>query len=85
MMVDELDAEPREAARVQAENETLAFERALLQREVDRLTALTRMLEGRLSLAVAERDRLRTYVSAIEKSRPWRLVQALRGMIGRRW
>lgn len=82
-MADEPD--PRDAARLLAENERLAFECTLLEREVDRLTTLHRTLEGKLALAIAERDRLRTYVSRIEHSRPWRWAQALRGVIGRRW
>jgi hypothetical protein len=80
---DELD--PLQAATLKAENENLAFECALLRREIDRLTALNRMLEGRLALTTGERDRLKNYTAAIEQSRPWRVTQTLRGLLGRRW
>ena len=80
---DELD--PLQAATLKADNENLTFECALLRREIDRLTALNRMLEGRLALASAERDRLKSYAAAIEGSRPWRATQALRGLLGRKW
>jgi SAM-dependent methyltransferase len=39
---------------------------------------------GNLAI-VAERDALAERLRAIERSRPWRLAQWLRGLIGRRW
>ena len=58
--------------------ETLAFEHEVL-------TASNRTLEAKLALVTAERDRLKATLAAIEQSRPWRLTQALRGLMGRRW
>jgi hypothetical protein len=71
-------SDPQERAQRQAQREALAFEHQLL-------TAANRTLEARLALVTAERDRLTTTLSAIECSRPWRLAQALRGLLGRRW
>jgi hypothetical protein len=67
-----------ERARLQAQNETLAFEHQVL-------AASNRTLEAKLALVTAERDRLKTTLAAIEQSRPWRIAQALRGLLGRRW
>lgn len=67
-----------EAARLQVERETL-------QAECELLVATNRTLRAKLEIAEAERDRLRGYVAAIERSKPWRAVQALRGIVGRRW
>ncbi len=58
--------------------ETLAFEHEVL-------TASNRTLEAKLALVTAERDRLKATLAAIEQSRPWRITQALRGLLGRRW
>jgi hypothetical protein len=77
--------DPERAARLQAENETLRRECALLREEASRIGTLTRALQARLTIVEADRDRLATYAHAIERSRPWRVVQALRGWIGRRW
>ena len=73
------------AARFQCENEALVFECEKLRREAKRLVAVNRALEARLALASVESDRLRSYLEAIERSRPWRVAQALRGWLGRRW
>ncbi|HVR40532.1 MAG TPA: hypothetical protein VMU84_15660 [Thermoanaerobaculia bacterium] len=62
-----------------------AFECELLRREVRRLLAVNRTLEARLALAEGERDRLRSYVTVIERSRPWRVAQKLRALLGRQW
>ena len=75
-MLDPRD--PKETARLQAENETLSF-------ECQALSASNRTLAARLSLVSAERDRLKETLTAIERSRPWRITQALRGLVGRRW
>lgn len=71
-------ADPKEAARLQAENETLAF-------ECQALRTSNRALAAKLAVTTAERDRLRESLKAIERSRPWRAVQRLRGLVGRRW
>ena len=72
-------------ARLQCENEALVFECEKLRREAKRLVAVNRALEARLALASVESDRLRSYLEAIKRSRPWRLAQTLRGWLGRRW
>lgn len=74
-----------EAARLQVENETLRAECELLRAEAARLGALYRTREAQLAIAEAEKERLQRYVAAIEKSRPWRAMQSLRAMVGRRW
>ena len=71
--------------RMQAEHEALQFECEMLRREARRLVTVNRTLEARLALAETERDRLRDYLKAIERSRPWRAAQALRRWLGRRW
>jgi hypothetical protein len=73
------------AARLQAENEALLFECEKLRREAKRLVSVNRALEARLALAEVESDRQRSYLEAIEHSRPWRMAQTLRGWLGRRW
>ena len=74
-----------ETARLQAENEALHFECELLRRESGRLIGANRTLEGSLALAEAERDRYRQTLRLMEGSRSWRLLQTLRGWVGRRW
>ncbi len=74
-----------EAARLRVENETLRAERELLRIEAARLATLNRKLEAQLALAEAERERLHSYATAIERSRPWRAAQVLRALVGRRW
>jgi len=68
------------AARVQCENEALVFECEKLRREAKRLVAVNRALEARLAIAGVESDRLRSYLEAIKRSRPWRVAHC-----GRRW
>ena len=70
---------------MQCENEALVFECEKLRREAKRLVAVSRALEARLTLASVESDRLRIHLEAIERSRPWRVAQTLRGWFGRRW
>ena len=70
---------------MQAENEALLFECELLRAEARRLLTVNRTLEARLALAKGENDRLRSYLEAIERSRPWRMAQTLRRWLGRRW
>jgi hypothetical protein len=70
--------DPTETARLRAESEMLAF-------ECDVLRAANRTLEARLALITAERDRLKQALAAVERSRPWRIAQTLRALVGRRW
>lgn len=76
---------PEDAAKLRAENEELAFQNELLRAEARRLAAENRTLAAKLSIVSAESERAKTLIDAIEKSRPWRLIQALRGLMGRRW
>ena len=80
-----LSAYAEQAARLQAENETLRAEAARLRDETLRLAAINRVLEARLAIAETERDNLHGYKGAVERSRPWRAIQKLRGLMGRRW
>ena len=74
-----------EQARLETENETLRFECELLRRETSRLIVANRTLEASLALAERERERVRHILRAMEGSRSWRLLQAMRGWVGRRW
>lgn len=74
-----------EAARLRAENERLRAECDLLRVEAERIGTINRTLRAQLAIADAECGRLREYTRAIEHSKPWRAVQALRGIMGRRW
>jgi hypothetical protein len=74
-----------EAARLRVECEQLRAECEVLRIEAARVGALDRQLRALLALAEAERDRLRSFKNAVEHSKPWRAVQALRGFVGRRW
>ncbi len=70
--------DPKDAAVLRAENEKLAF-------ECDVLRSANRTLTAKLALTSAELERVKQTVAAIEGSRPWRITQALRGLVGRRW
>jgi hypothetical protein len=72
-------------ARLQSQDEALQFECELLRHEARRLVAANRTLEARLALAVAEGETLRQRIAAIERSRPWRMLQTVRRWLGRRW
>ncbi len=74
-----------EAARLQAENESLRAECALLRAEAAQVGTVNRKLQAQLAIAEAERDRLRGFTASVERSKPWRAVQALRSIVGRRW
>jgi hypothetical protein len=74
-----------EHARLEVENDALQFECSLLRRENERVIGMNRALEARVVLAEQERDRLRDYLSLIQRSLPWRIAQTLRGFIGRKW
>ncbi len=76
---------PEEAARLLAENESLRSECFALQREAQRLQSINRRLDGSLRVVQAERDRLKAWTDAVEKSIAWRLIQAIRGLVGKRW
>ena len=68
-----------------AEVARLQVERDSLRAECELLAAVNNALRAKLAIAEEERDRLRGYADAIERSRPWRAVQRLRGIVGRRW
>lgn len=72
------DFDPKEAARLRVENERLAF-------DCDVLRSANRALTAKLELKTGECEELRRKLAAIEGSRPWKLTQALRGLVGRRW
>ena len=74
-----------QSARLQVENEQLRAERDLLLQQVSRLTAVQHTLTARLQLAEADSDRLNTFAAAVQDSRAWRAIQALRGAMGRKW
>jgi predicted nucleic acid-binding Zn-ribbon protein len=76
---------PADAARLQVENERLRADCERLRIEATRLASLNHALQAQLASADEERRRLRVYMNAIEASRPWRLVQKLRALVGRRW
>jgi phage shock protein A len=72
-------------------------ERASHEREMA-LAAVKRLEEevGRLAYRIAELEADRVslknrteeaeaYVAAVKTSRPWRVIQALRGLVGRQW
>ena len=73
-----MNFDPKEAATLRAENEKLSF-------ECDVLRSANRALTAKLALTTAELERLQQILAAIEQSRPWRITQALRGLVGRRW
>ena len=70
--------DPKEAATLRAENERLAF-------ECDVLRSANRALTAKLAITTEELERMKQTLGAIEQSRPWRITQALRGLVGRRW
>lgn len=56
-----------------------------LEEEVARLTYRVAELDaGRLALESRARE-AEAYVAAVKASLPWRVVQSLRGLLGRRW
>jgi len=68
------------------------FERDLAVKSQERLEKELRRLERRLAEVEAERTALRTrldererYLAAIRASRPWKVIQLLRSLVGRRW
>lgn len=83
--MNEVPFDPEHTARLQVENETLRAECALLRAEAARISTLNTLLTSRLAIAEAERERLSLYALTIERSRPWRAVQMLRGVLGRKW
>jgi predicted nucleic acid-binding Zn-ribbon protein len=68
------------------------FERDVALAAQGRLEKELRRLERRLAELESERSALRTrleererYLAAIRSSLPWRVIQLLRGLVGRRW
>ena len=81
-----------EAARLAVHLEEARFDVELTREMRRRLEVEMRQLETRLAAANSESESLRgrlaereLYVAAIHASAVWRLVQAVRGLFGRRW
>lgn len=79
-------------ARVEVRLEELQFELSLTQEARMRLEQEIRRLEQRLAARGAECAALRSrlaererYVAAIHTSPAWRAIEAIRGLLGRRW
>jgi phage shock protein A len=77
---------------VSARVETARHEREMALAAARRLEDEVRRLEYRIAELEADRVALKNrtaeaeaYVAAVKTSRPWRVVQALRGLVGRRW
>lgn len=81
-----------EFARLRASSEAAVFDRDLAFERERRTAAEVKRLELRLSETRAELAALRNrleererYLNAIHHSGGWRLLQGLRGLLGRRW
>ncbi|MBV9495059.1 MAG: hypothetical protein JOZ54_12490 [Acidobacteria bacterium] len=72
-------------ARLLADHEALQFECELLRAEARRLVSMNRTLEAKLTLAEGESEALRGHITAMERSRPWRVAQLFRRFLGRKW
>jgi predicted nucleic acid-binding Zn-ribbon protein len=79
-------------ARLEVRLEELQFELSLTQEARMRLEQEVRRLEQRLAARGAEGAALKSrlgererYVAAIHTSLAWRLIEAIRGLLGRRW
>jgi hypothetical protein len=83
--MDEAPLSPAEVAKLRAEAEESRHECELLRREATRLAAINRALDGKLRVAEADRDRLQAWTGAVEHSAPWRIIQFLRSLVGRKW
>jgi hypothetical protein len=77
---------------VPAALEKARFERELALAAQKRLADENRRLEYRIAELEADRIALRSrleeserYVRDVKTSRPWRVIQLLRGLAGRRW
>lgn len=88
---DEAASRP-DPAIVSAELEKALFERDVAQAAQKRVADEMLRLEYRLAVLEADRVALRSrleeseqYVHDVKSSTPWRLVQILRGLVGRRW
>ena len=85
--------EPRdEPARLRVRLEEAQFALELSRRSAAGLEAEVRLLEHRLAQAEADRaavqsrlDERESYVAAIHRSEGWKLLQKLRGFLGKRW
>lgn len=82
---EETPLSPAEVARLRSELEAAQFECDLLRREAARLAAVNRALDGRLRVAESDRLRLRQWTDAVQHSSAWRVIQGLRGLVGRKW
>ena len=89
---DRSDSNGLDPSRLAVRLEEARFEVELAHEARRRLEAEVHRLEARLAAAASERESLRgrldereRYVSAIHGSAAWRLIQAIRGLFGRRW
>jgi Skp family chaperone for outer membrane proteins len=72
--------------------QTTLFERDLARRIQKRLETEIQRLQNHVAAIEADRNALRQrldererYLGALHASRGWRILQALRGLFGRRW
>lgn len=79
-------------ARLEVRLDEVIFERDLARQTVKRLERETRQMERQVAQLRSEETALRNrldererYVAALHGSRGWKLLQALRGVFGRRW
>jgi predicted nucleic acid-binding Zn-ribbon protein len=77
---------------VSARVERARHEREMALAAVKRLEEEVRRLEYRVAELEADRVALKnrteeaeSYVAAVKTSRPWRIVQTLRSLVGRQW
>jgi phage shock protein A len=77
---------------VSARVEKARHEREMALATVKRLEEEVRRLEYRIAELEADRVALKnrteeaeSYVAAVKTSRPWRIVQTLRSLVGRQW
>jgi len=84
--------EAEELSRTRVRMEAALHDRRLAQEARRRLESEIALLEQRIAELTSERDaaqarldeRLR-YITALHGSAAWKLIQALRGLMGRRW
>ena len=72
-----------EKARHEREMALAAVNR--LEEEVKRLTYRVAELEADRVALKNRTEEAEAYVAAVKASRPWRVIQSLRGLVGRKW
>ena len=53
--------------------------------EVQRLAYRVAELDARVVVLKNRTEEAEAYVTAVKTSRPWRVIQSLRGLVGRQW